>query len=226
MGRDSEAGLPGPRGPKSGPCVPVLPTQLPTRVTDLCSGISSSSSSSSSLWKQMKQKAGTSSGPQLRGQGGGSSRTGQGWPAAGSAASSVVWAGVPEPECSRVSSLLASGPRARLPATCAFALRLPVALMGGRARGSVRPRLLPDPRALRVQCWALRGGVWIPALRGTRCGTKVQQGARCPSAAHSAAACQRRDWEERLRCPDRLFICLSRRLLLPGQPARQERWFR
>lgn len=119
-------------GPVRQPCPPPA-----RRGTDLCSGTSSSSSSSSSLWKQMKQKAGASSGPQPRGQGGGSSRTGQGWRAAGSAASSAAWAGVPEPERSRVSSLLASGPRARPPATCALALRLPVALAGGGARGSV-----------------------------------------------------------------------------------------
>ena len=127
-----------PRGPIQALC-PRPAHPLPTSGTDLCSGTSSSSSSSSSLWKQTKQKAGTSSVPQPRGQAGGSSRTGQGWLVAASAASSFAWAGVPEPACSRVSSLLASGPRACTcpPATCAFSLRLPVASVGGRAWGSV-----------------------------------------------------------------------------------------
>lgn len=131
--------IPGPQGAPSQALCPHLAHPLPTSGTDLCSGTSSSSSSSSSLWKQTKQKAGTSSFPQRRGQAGGSSRTGQGWLVAASTASSLAWAGLPEPACSRVSSLLASGPCACAcpPATCAFSLRLPVASVSGRARGSI-----------------------------------------------------------------------------------------
>lgn len=134
--RASKAGQPGSMGPPIGALSPHPAHPLPISGTDLCSGTSSSSSSSSSLWKQTKQKAGTSSTPQPRGQAGGSSRTGQGWLVVASAASSLAWAGVPEPVCSRVSSLLASGPCTCPPATCAFSLRFPVASVGGRACGS------------------------------------------------------------------------------------------
>ena len=200
-----------------------LPPTHPRPSTDLCSGTSSRSSSSSSLWKHTKQKAGTSSVPQPRGQAGGSSRTGQGWLLVASAASSPAWAGVPEPERSRVSSRLASGPCACPPATCAFSLRLPVASVGGRACGSVRWERPSYPAGLGPAKW-LPAGAWAQRWLAGR--QRSGRAPRCPSRSPRPPGrplcCRLSEPGPGGQAggrPVRLFICLSRRLLLPVQTA-------
>lgn len=208
--------------PGSEPCALTLPTPPGT---DLCSGTSSSSSSSSSLWKHTKQKAGTSSAPQPRGQAGGSSRTGQGWLVGASAASSPAWAGVPEPERSRVSSRLASGPRACPPATCAFSLRFPVASAVEEPGALSDGGSCPDP-----QRWASGSGFWGAAgtQRSLAGRQRSSRAPRCPSWKPRPPGCplcccpsESGPGGQARRCPVRLSICLSRRLLLPVQPARR-----